>query len=173
MYSVLLMLSSSARSLFVGREAHMVMDFVAAMVILGEECSSFRHIWCILVAVVWIGLTWGRNSPSVAPLQDEGKTPFLTLFCPFQRKIQFFWKYFSDDNLLMHKILSWFLAKLLITLMKKSYENIWPVLKLAIPLHRFSPQNGAESNSKKSSLTCLQRYNVVQENRDINCLRWF
>ena len=60
---------------------------------------------------------------------------------------------------------------LLITMGEKSYEKIWSVSKMAIILHRFSPQTGRESNSKKSSLTCLQRLNVVQENRDINCLR--
>ena len=47
--------------------------------------------------------------------------------------------------------------------MKKSGEKIWSVSKTVIILHRFSPQMGRESDSKKSSLTCLQRYNVVQE----------
>ena len=41
-------------------------------------------------------------------------------------------------------------------LMKKSGEKIWSVSKTVIILHRFSPQMGRESDSKKSSLTCLQ-----------------
>lgn len=41
---------------------------------------------------------------------------------------------------------------------EKKAKKIWWVSKLAIPLHRFSPQTGRESNSKKSSLTCLQHY---------------
>ena len=49
---------------------------------------------------------------------------------------------------------------------KKSFKNIWPVLKSVVILHRFSPQMRRESGSKKSSLTCLQQIDVVQENRE-------
>ena len=46
---------------------------------------------------------------------------------------------------------------------EKNDKKIWSVLKLVVILHRFSPQMGRKSDSKKSSLTCLQRCNVVQE----------
>ena len=49
---------------------------------------------------------------------------------------------------------------------KKSFKNIWSVLKSVVILHRFSPQMRRESGSKKSSLTCLQQIDVVQENRE-------
>ena len=37
---------------------------------------------------------------------------------------------------------------------------------MAIPLHRFSPQIGAESDSKQSSLTCLQQYRRSTRERE-------
>jgi hypothetical protein len=40
-------------------------------------------------------------------------------------------------------------VRLLIIFFEKKVENILPVQKTVIILHRFSPQNGAESNSKK------------------------
>ena len=46
---------------------------------------------------------------------------------------------------------------LLIIFFEKNDEKIWWVSKLAIPLHRFSPQNGVEKATQKSSLTCLQQ----------------
>ncbi len=49
----------------------------------------------------------------------------------------------------------WFLSK---KYNKKSFRKIWSVSKSVIILHRFSPQMGCESDSKKSSLTCLQQY---------------
>ena len=46
-------------------------------------------------------------------------------------------------------------------------KKFGPYQKMAVPLHRFSPQNRGEGNSKTSSLTCLQHtIDVVQENRD-------
>lgn len=72
------------------------------------------------------------------------------------------------ENQRVSNVINSFFTQLLITIGKKSSKKIWSVSKTAVILHRFSPQTGCESNSKKSSLTCLQRYNVVQEKGKYN-----
>ena len=46
-------------------------------------------------------------------------------------------------------LINTFFRRLLITLIEKSFEKIWSVSKTAVILHRFSPQMGRESDSKK------------------------
>lgn len=61
---------------------------------------------------------------------------------------------------------------LLIIFFEKNPEKIWSVSKLDIILHRFSPQNGRESNSKKEFFDMFATIiDVVQENREFNCSR--